>query len=93
MRITVITESSKEVYLLGRDTDRGERAMAVIPKGAIFAAENLDELGYTFVSCMTTPKFSYDGFRLIYEGELRAKYPNVPNDLLSLAYRDKLADT
>ena len=39
--------------------------MVVVPKGSIFAAENLDPQGYTFVSCMTTPKFSYDGFILV----------------------------
>ena len=70
MRITVLADGSKEEYLLGNDAERGERAMIVIPKGCVFGAENLGPEGYSFVSCMTTPKFSYDGFRLVEEEEI-----------------------
>lgn len=45
--------------------------MARIPKGAIFSADNLAADGYTFVSCVTTPKFRYEGFRLVPESEVR----------------------
>ncbi len=88
MRITVITSTSRDEYLLGSNIENDETVMVAIPKGAIFAAENLSDDGYTFVSCMTTPKFTYDGFRLIRESELRAEYPNVPEELYYLAYRD-----
>ena len=37
----------------------------VLPKGVLFAAENLDRGSYTFVSCATTPAFAYAGFRLV----------------------------
>lgn len=57
-------ENVSHVYL-GNDIEKGQHAMAVIPKGAIFSATNLDNDGYTFVSCVTVPKFSYDGFRLV----------------------------
>ena len=70
MRITVLTDGSREDYLLGNNVERGERAMVVIPKGRVFCAENLDPEGYSFVSCMTAPKFSYDGFRLVSEEEI-----------------------
>lgn len=49
----------------------GQTAMAVIPKGAIFASECLEKDGYCFVSCATTPKFTYDGFRLVYQSEIK----------------------
>ena len=65
MKITVLADGSKEEYLLGSNVELGERAMIVIPKGCVFGAQNLDPEGYSFVSCMTTPKFSYDGFRLV----------------------------
>ena len=65
LKITVLADGSKEELRLGSDPERGERAMVVVPAGSVFAAENLDQQGYTFVSCMTTPKFSYDGFRLV----------------------------
>ena len=70
MKITVAADGSREEYLLGNDVERGERAMIVIPKGCVFGAENLDPEGYSFVSCMTAPKFSYDGFRLVSEEEI-----------------------
>ena len=70
MKITVLADGSKEEYLLGSSVERGERAMIVIPKGCVFGAQNLDPEGYSFVSCMTTPKFSYDGFRLVSEEEI-----------------------
>ena len=73
MKIIVLADGSKEEYLLGSNVERGERAMIVIPKGCVFGAQNLDPEGYSFVSCMTTPKFSYDGFRLISEEEIIEK--------------------
>lgn len=88
MRITVITSSTRDEYLLGSNFENDERVMVSIPKGAIFAAENLSEDGYTFVSCVTTPKFTYDGFKLIRETQLKTEYPNVPEELYYLAYRD-----
>ena len=62
----------KHVYL-GNDVEKGQRAMAIVPKGSIFSAVNLEEDGYTFVSCVTVPKFSYDGFRLVHEDEIRQR--------------------
>ena len=75
MKITVLTEDVPEEYRLGMKD--GERAMVVIPEGAAFAAENLQEDGYTFVSCMTAPKFRYEGFRLLGKEEIREKYPEL----------------
>ena len=70
VRITVLRESRKEELLLGPDCERGQRAMVRIPKDAIFSAENLIPDGYTFVSCVTVPKFRYEGFRLVPDSEL-----------------------
>ena len=56
---------------LGADASAGQKVMAVIPKGAIFAAENIDPAGYTFMSCATAPAFSYEGFRLVKKAELK----------------------
>lgn len=61
-------------YKLGIDQDADP--MVIIPKGAIFAAENVDVASYTFISCITTPKFLYSGFRLVGSEELN-KY-NLP---------------
>ena len=86
LKIYSIYEGKLDVFLLGPEDEKGERAMVVIPKGAVFAAENIDKDGYTFISCITTPKFSYDGFRLVNREEIKDIYPKAPYDVLTLAY-------
>ena len=68
--------------------DRGERAAAVIPKGAAFAAENLSDDGFTFVSCVTTPAFEYEGFRLLNAAEIKEKYGDIASETEYLAYEE-----
>ena len=86
MKITMLMNGAKEEYLLGGNTDRGDRAMVVIPKGAVFAAENLDADGYTFISCATVPHFRYSDFRLVHKEELREKYGGILSGIEYLAY-------
>ena len=47
--------------------------MVVVPKNTIFGAENIDTNGYTFISCITVPKFSSEG----YESITKEKCPNL----------------
>ncbi len=82
MRVTVIHETGAvERIDLGPDPDAGQRFMAAIPAGAIFAAENLDKSGYCFVSCATTPKFTYKAFRLVSMDEINALCPEGAGSL------------
>lgn len=76
MRLYVLkADGSSETLLLGCDFSAGELPMVKLAAGDIFAAENLTSDGYTLISCMTTPKFSYAGWRLAGQAELLAKYP------------------
>ena len=86
MKITVLTEVGKEEYFLGKNAERDERAMVVIPEGIIFGAENLEDDGYTFVSCVTIPQFRYEGFRLVGKEEIRERYPDIADEIEHLAY-------
>ena len=86
MKITMLTENGKEELILGNDVANGQHAMILIPKGAIFAAENLDRESFTFVSCATTPSFTYEGFRLVNKQEIRENYPEISLDIEYLAY-------
>jgi len=88
MKVTVLTKDGKQELLLGNNIENGERAMVVIPKGAIFAAENLSENDFTFVSCLTTPNFTYDGFRLVKKDEIREKFPDLWEEIQYLAYEN-----
>ena len=85
MKITVLGDHGKEVLLLGMNYRKGEQPMAVIPKGCLFAAENLEPEGYTFVSCVTTPGFEYAGFRLAGKEELRERWPEFYDEISYLA--------
>ena len=67
----MLCDGCKEELLLGPDCACGQQAMVRIPKNAIFSAENLTADGYTFVSCVTAPKFRYEGFRLVSDSEIR----------------------
>ena len=86
MRIVSLLDGRKTEFLLGGDPTQGQRAMAVIPAGSIFAAVNLEPAGYTFVSCATTPAFQYEGFRLIGREELQALDPEHWREIRYLAY-------
>ena len=85
LRVTVLHDGACETLLLGGDVEAGQRAMAVIPAGAIFAAENVDPDGYAFLSCATTPAFRYEGFRLVSRAEIAA-LPGAKPEHLRLAF-------
>ena len=86
MRVTVLAGEEKREALLGGDVSAGERASVVIPAGCIFAAENLKSDGFTFVSCLTVPKFAHAGYRLIEKAEIREKFPMYYDGIAHLAY-------
>lgn len=91
MRLTLIDPQGRLARLdLGADPACGQRAMVVIPAGVVFAAENLDRTSFSFVSCMTTPKFHYEGFSLTGLSRIRALCPEHADELAYLAYPDHL---
>ena len=70
LRVTVLHDGVCQTLMLGSDVEAGQRSMAVIPAGAIFAAEPAVPNSYAFLSCATTPAFRYEGFRLVSRTEL-----------------------
>lgn len=84
LKITVLNHEGMQQYLLGNDVDKGERAMVVVPKGSVFAAENLLKDEYTLVSCVTTPKFEYSGFRLIGKEEIKKRFSGLAEEVMHL---------
>ena len=86
MKITVLKDGRKQEFLLGNDIEKGQKAMIVIEKDSIFASENLDRNGYSFVSCATSPAFTYEGFSLIYRQQIKEGYPDIYEEIEYLAY-------
>ena len=91
LKITMIIDGKVSEHIIG--AGEGQVAMAVIPKGAIFAAENLEKESYCFMSCATTPKFTYDGFRLVDVTELENHCPSDIESIKHLAFtKEEISD-
>ena len=77
IKVTMVYEGKMSELLLGSGLSPEENMMVILPKGSIFAAENLDKNSYTFMSCMTAPKFSYEGFELLSKDQVLSEYPGL----------------
>ena len=76
MRLTVLgADGTLRTFELG--VGGAAMPMVLIPKGQIFAAENIDSAGYSFISCMTIPALETAGIRVWQREELLAKYPQA----------------
>ena len=76
MRLTVLgADGTVRTFELG--VGGASMPMVLIPKGQIFAAENIDSAGYSFISCMTIPALETAGIRVWQREELLAKYPQA----------------
>ena len=76
MRLTVLgADGTVRTFELG--VGGAAMPMVLIPKGQIFAAENVDSAGYSFISCMTIPALETAGIRVWQREELLAKYPQA----------------
>lgn len=75
------------VYLLQEDgsstmrklgVEAGAEPLIYVPKGTIFASKHAcPTTEGTFITCITVPRFTYDGFTLISDEDMLAKYPQV----------------
>ena len=89
LRLTMLGDGGRRELLLGADAEKGQRAMAVIPAGTVFAAENLEPDGFTFLSCVTTPRYVEQGFRLVSREELKEGFHWIVDDAAYLAFPAK----
>ncbi|MCR6638491.1 MAG: cupin domain-containing protein [Sporocytophaga sp.] len=72
IEIYMLSEKGLEVNKLGAQYD--EHFQLLIPKNTWFAAKVVGE-GYTLVSCMVAPGFSFDDFELAKKDELLKLFP------------------
>ncbi|MBR2822775.1 MAG: cupin domain-containing protein [Clostridia bacterium] len=82
--VMVDREGGVERAHLGPDTGKGQRMMIAIPAGVVFGARNLNPEGYTFVSCATAPRFTYNGFRLVNRQEMEKRCPKEAASLADM---------
>ncbi|MBN2546896.1 MAG: cupin domain-containing protein [Spirochaetes bacterium] len=62
--------------ILGINLHKNENPSVIIEAGNIFAAELMDKSSFCFVSCVVSPGFSFEDFKLYNYGELTALYPD-----------------
>lgn len=81
MQIIMISEQGS---VITETLSMEHNTMVVIPKGVMFAAKNLQTDSYTFVSCVTVPKFTYSGFHMVTLPELKERISEPDDEILTL---------
>ncbi|RYD75393.1 MAG: cupin domain-containing protein [Sphingobacteriales bacterium] len=69
------TDGNLSAQKLGINLAEGELPQLLIPAGTIFASEMSNKNSFALVSCMVSPGFEFDDFKLFDKEELRSKYP------------------
>lgn len=62
-------------HLLGSNLAAGEQPQLLIPAGTIFASEMVDKRSFALVSCVVSPGFEFEDFKLFTKQELKAIHP------------------
>lgn len=71
--------------MLGMNLDAGESPQLLIPAGTIFASETADKNSFSLVSCMVSPGFEFEDFKLFTKEELKAIHPQHQEAIERLA--------
>ena len=68
-------EGNISLHTLGNDLAAGEHPQLLIPAGTIFASEMSDKNSFALVSCIVSPGFEFDDFKLFKKEELLTRFP------------------
>ncbi|WP_414045269.1 cupin domain-containing protein [Macrococcus equi] len=66
-----------EAVKLGLNVAQGEVPQFLVPKNTIFASSVEDDNAWSFVGCMVSPGFTFEGFELFTKEELHQTYPHL----------------
>ncbi|MCE4956589.1 cupin domain-containing protein [Macrococcoides caseolyticum] len=66
-----------EAVKLGLDVENGEVPQFLVPKNTIFASSVEDDNAWSFVGCMVSPGFTFEGFELFTKDALKKDYPHL----------------
>ena len=75
MIIYTIDAHRMTAFRLGKNPDKGQLPMLVVPKGTIFAAEVENQRSFSLVGCTVSPGFEYEDFELMTRESLVQMYP------------------
>lgn len=81
----VLPNGEYQCLRLGLNFAKGEKPFAWVPKGSVFASENLNfNQGYALVSCAVAPGFDFKDFELISNSDQKFKNLIAPFNLPDL---------
>lgn len=72
----VTTDGRVDLRRLG--TEPGTEPLVYLRRGEVFAARHRGKVeDGSFVSCVTVPRFTYDGFEMFEDAEARKRWPDL----------------
>lgn len=73
-----LLQENGEMTMRKLGVEAGAEPLIYVPKGTIFASRHARPVTEgTFITCITVPRFTYDGFTLISDEDMLTKYPQV----------------
>ena len=83
LQVLVIQETGElKSYKLGNNILVGEQPQLKIKAGQIFGMQMLSEGEYSLISCVVTPAFTFEQFKLYTQAELMECYPKLAKSTL-----------
>ena len=78
LQVLIIGEAGEiENYSLGNNISAGEQPQLKIKAGQIFGMQVRPEGEYSLISCVVTPAFTFEQFKLYTQAELMERYPKL----------------
>lgn len=83
LQVLVIQETGEiKSYKLGNNILAGEQPQLKIKAGQIFGMQVRPEGEYSLISCVVTPAFTFEQFKLYTQAELIERYPKLAKSTL-----------
>jgi predicted cupin superfamily sugar epimerase len=75
LKVHIFNNHEYRTYILGTNLNENQLLQLIIPAGAIFGAEVLEQHSFTILGCMVSPGFHFDDFELIKSNSILYNYP------------------
>lgn len=82
--VHIISNGKLNTHIMGNNILAGEQAQIVIPANSILAMSVTSDQpdSYTLISCVVTPQFKFEEFKLFQAKELLEQFPDIENKII-----------
>lgn len=82
--VQIISNGKLNTHIMGNNILDGEQAQIVVPANSILAMSiNSDQPdSYTLISCVVTPQFKFEEFKLLQAQELIEQFPEIDQKVI-----------